>query len=1019
MAKKHMKNGKFRAITLPISGVCLAVAIALPILGDMFSTSIDTTMGLGALHVQEVKGSENWDTKYIDKKYQSKEESRNAANKISKQITDEGCVLLKNEGTLPLAKGSELVVFGDGFRAPAYGGKGSGGIDTSKEYVYTPEKALKKHFTLNNAIATITKTNAKIVDVQEAAGTSAAIQGAGGMFENDFGLKGVPVAEYDGVKTQISGKTAIIFIARGGGESFDIKRDGYADGTRHNLTLSANEKATIRYLKDNGASKIVAILDASNVFEAGELQSGEYAADAILSVGGPGAAGFESMADILAGDVNPSGRTVDIYAKDLLKTPALTNFGAFEYTNAEFEWQGSQHKGTFVHYEEGIYVGYKYYETAAAMGKITYENEVVYPFGYGLSYTSFSQEFLSFEVVGSLAKATVKVTNTGTKAGKEVVQMYYAAPYTAGDKAEKVEKATKNLVEFAKTKVLAPGADETITLEWNIEDMASYNYMRSNGDGTKGCYQLASGDYTIYLGKDSHSEWAHKSWSNPSTINYDNSNPRQSEKDGQSILDKEGHPTGVPEKSAIDSRASFVAATNQFQELSDFMNESGMTLLTRDAMDALPTAPTGSDFTLAAKYLANWNKTARGKYDYATNPETGNVVGSLVYSEKMPEHKDNGLTLSVLRGKGYYDRLWDDLLDQIDFSDSKVQEQLRDLLYYGAYNSGNLDCVGKPKVNDFDGPQGISSFMAQGLDACAYCSEVTVASTWNVELAHKYGEAIGQEGLTNDVVGWYGPAMNTHRTPFSGRNFEYYSEDGLLAGKMAAAAVSGAADQGFYAFMKHFALNDQETNRMDGLCTWATEQAVREIYLKPFEIVAKEARGKVYFTSDDQGTKDYKVMRGSTAVMSSFNNIGTTMASGHAGLLTKVLRDEWGFQGEVITDFGPYVDHDLMIRAGNDYLLNANWGGAKETFQAVFKDTTSATARQTIRRSVKNMCYTAVNSAAFNGVAPGAKTYRDIAPWRILLTSVTALFGVAGIGLVAWNVYRTLDAKKHPENYAD
>ncbi len=1016
MAKKHMKNGEFMAITLPIAGVCLAAAIALPILGETFSVSIDTTMGLGQLHVVDAEGSENWDTNYIDVKYKKRADSREAANKISKEIADEGIVLLKNEGNaLPLAKNTQVAPFGDGYRSPTYGGSGSGNVDTTKDYIFTPAKALKKHFSVNSAIESITLNKDKVASIKEATGTSGAVAGSG-MFKNDFSLLGVPTTEYEGVKTQISGTTAIMFITRGGGEANDIKRDGYEDGTRHALALSKNEKDTIKYLKDNGASKIISIIISSNVMELDVLQSGEYATDAILWVGGPGAAGFESMADILVGDVNPSGRTADIYAKDLLKTPALANFGSYEYTNAEYEWSGSQHKGHFVQYEEGIYVGYKYYETASSVGAINYESEVTYPFGYGLSYTTFNQEFLSLDVADGVAKAKVRVTNTGSKAGKDVVELYYAAPYTEQDKTNKVEKSTKNLVEFAKTEMLEPGKSQELTIEFNVEDMASYDYVRDNGDGTKGAYVLRNGDYTIYLGKNSHDSWAEKKWANIENIAYTNANPRQSEKNGQAKLDKEGKPTSAPEKADIDQFAKFVAATNQLQELSDFMNEAGITKLSREDMaGTLPTAPTGSDFQLADKYLANWNREKRGGYDVETNPETGNVVGSLVYAEKAPEYKDNGLTLSNLRGKGYYDNLWNDILDQIDFSDAKVQEELRDLLYYGAYNTAAFSPVGKQKVNDYDGPQGISSFMAQGLDACAFCSEVVVSSTWNVELVRKYGEAIGQEGLTHDVSGWYGPAMNTHRTPFSGRNFEYYSEDGVLAGKIAASVVSGAADQGFYAFIKHFALNDQETNRMDGICTWATEQTVRENYLKPFEIVVKEARGKVYFTADDQGTKDYKVMRGTTAVMTSFNNVGTTMASACAPLLTNVLRNEWGFQGEVITDFGPYVDYDNMIRSGNDYLLNANWGGDKPELSRVFKDTESATAKSVMRRCVKNMCYTVVNSAAFNGVAPGSKTYRDIAPWRFLLGGVDAVFAIGAVGLIGWNVARFIKNKKHPE----
>lgn len=1008
---KLSKFGKFAAIVGPISALTLALAIAVPLVAKNYEVTLDTTFGLGQLHINPVEGSENWDTEYNTKKYDSAEKSRTAANAVSKKISDEGIVLMRNkDNTLPLAKGANVSPFGYGYSTPTYGGSGSGNVDTSKDYIATPEKALKKHFSLVDGINNITKDKSKAtIDVEEAPGTSKAHAGSG-MFANDFSLIGIPTTAYDGVKASISNTNAVIFISRGGGEANDIKKDAYTDGTPHNLTLSQNEKDTIKYAKENGASKVIAIINSSNVMELDELVSGECEVDAIIWVGGPGAAGFESMADIMVGDVNPSGRTVDIYASDLLANPVVKNFGDFAYTNATYnQVSGTEDAAHFVEYEEGVYLGYRYYETAAAVVPgYNYESEVVYPFGHGLSYTNFKQEVKDFKVTGDEVKMVVTVTNEGAKAGKDVVQVYYTAPYTDFDKTNKIEKAAKNLVEFGKTGIIEAGKSEDVEITFSVEDMASYCYSRDNGDGTFGSYVLEQGEYTITLGKDSHNAWATEKYTAPKTVWYDNSNPRQSEKDGQSILDDNGNPTGVPEKSAIMDGAKFQAATNQFQESSDFFQEGKAKLLSRsDWANTQPTAPTDNDKTLAAKYLANLNDLKNGGFNVETNTLLGNVEGSKVYNNEELPVVASGLALNTLRGKSYYDKDWDTLLDQIDFSNETTISELCDLIFYGAYNTAEFNAIQKIKTNDFDGPQGISSFMTQGLDACAYCSEVVVASTFNVDLVREYGEAIGQEAMNNagGIAGWYGPAMNTHRSPFSGRNFEYYSEDGLLGGKIAASVISGAADQGFYAYMKHFALNDMETNRMLHLCTWADEQTMREIYLKPFEICAKEARATLKYTADENGTKASKVVRGTTAVMSSFNSIGTTMASSNYSLLTEVLRNEWGFQGAVITDFGPHVDHDAMVRSGNDFLLNAAWG-AKNPISSFSKDITSNTAKHVYRNAIKNISYTVVNSVAYNHVAPGATTYRDMAPWRVWLTVVAPIaFGaltVCGAGLIGW-----------------
>ncbi|MBP5091417.1 MAG: glycoside hydrolase family 3 C-terminal domain-containing protein [Bacilli bacterium] len=1023
--KTKMKPGKYTAIFGPLSAVALAVAIAVNPIADSFDVTLNNLgfgLGQGELVVNQIKGSEDWDTNYVNAVLKTAEETRAHGAEVTTKLAEEGIVLLKNKGILPLSKSETVAPMGYYYSHPVYGGTGSGNVNTSADYVYSPKKALTEIFGqahVDNVVGAVAENNDNIHNVNEAEGTMAAKRG-GGMFSADDVMHGISMSAYEAVKGNLAGENAIIFIGRSGGESFDLKNDGYADGSKHKLVLSKDEKDLIKLAKAN-AKSVTVVINSSNAMELGELEveGGEYEADAVLLAGGPGATGFKALAEILAGDVNPSGRTADIFASDFTLDPTFANFGDYSYTNASYTFNGSTGNAHFVEYEEGIYVGYKYYETAHDIGAtgFNYDNAVVYPFGFGLSYTSFTQSFNSVSLTGDTVTAKVTVKNTGSVKGKEVVQLYYNAPYTQKDKERHIEKATKNLVEFAKTKELAPNEEETLTITFDRDDMASYD---STGNGG---YFLEGGEYEIFLGKNSHESWGSMKINVASDITFDGSNNehvRKSERDGQAELNNDGTYKDYPDTYNMDGNRSFRAAHNQFAEATSYMAESGISNLSRaDNFATRPTAPQASK-ALGEKYLANFNDLAAGRFDVKTNTTLGNAPESLVYNNAELKVKDNGLVASNFRGKSYYDPMWEDLLDQVDWDDAATQEELRDLFFYAAYNTAAVSAIGKNGTKDYDGPQGFSSFMDSGLVACAYCSEVMVAQTFNKELAKEMGDAIGQEALNNPtgrISGWYGPAMNTHRSPFSGRNFEYYSEDGVLAGKVAAAVVSGAADRGLYAYMKHFAMNDMETNRMDHLCTWATEQTIRETYLKSFELCVKESRGTLYYTDVETGKKVSRIVRGTTGVMSSFNAIGTTMCSNNYNLLNNVLRGEWGFEGLVETDFGPYVDHDAMLRAGNDLLLNANWGGAKTAWNEVFKDTTSNTFKHAARNALHNVAYTYVNSNAMQGVAPGSTSYYKMAGWKKLTIGLAVGFGVlaaAGCCLIA---LKWLDWKKHPEHF--
>lgn len=1017
--KKRMGFGKFCGIVLPISFFSLALGIALPVGADIFNVTLDTFFKKGETKTIKIEGSEKWDTQYVERKYQNSDESRDGGFEVAKKIADEGITLLKNDGALPLAKNTKIAPFGYGYSSPVYGGTGSGKTDTSKDYIITPQKALRKNFEIDEAVEKIT-LSAKVVETLEATGTASANVEAGFALGGDNKLKDIDPKSYDSASlSNASSETAVMFISRSGGEGFDVKSDAYKDGTPHKLALSSYEKETLNKIKSAGFKNVVVIINSSNVIELDPLVNGEFKdiVNSILWVGGPGGVGFESMSDILCGEINPSGRTVDIYEKNLIAkradgqyvNPALNNFGNYQYKNAS---SGST-PATFLQYEEGIYLGYRYYETASKDGNLNYDDYVLFPFGYGLSYTSFEQTIKDWNVDSSgNVTLQVEVKNTGTKAGKDLVQIYFEAPWdVAFAKENKIEKSSKNLIDFAKSNLIEPGKSETVSLTFPLEDMASYSYNRTNPDGTKGSYVLEKGKYNLYLGKNSHDSYDFRSYEQKDTIWYDSTNPRQSEKDAQSIWDEKGNPTkekDVPE----GEDKNFLAASNRFESSNSFMSQEGITNLTRtDWNKSQPTQPTDNDKNLNDPYLSEFKSFERYGFDYQNNPVLGNGEESKIYSDKKLVREDNGATLSSYRGLDYNDPAWDTLMNQINFDSSQTQDELRNLLYYGAYNTAQFNDVGKIDTEDFDGPQGFSSLIRKDGNWCTYPSEVVVASSYNTALNEEYGLAIGQEGLETELSGWYGPALNIHRSPFSGRNYEYYSEDPVLSGKMAAAVISGASTNGVYGYIKHFAVNDQETNRMNYLCTWANEQALREIYLKPFEICVKEAKSQISYTADAKGNKKTKTIRGTRAIMTAYNCIGPVMASCNYDLLTNVLRKEWGFQGAVITDFAPSISPAAMVRSGNDFYLGTATG-PKKSFEALFSDTKSTTARNAYRKAVKNISYMVVNSNAYNNVAPGSIIIREISPWRVWFYAGSAVLCTVACGGFAWTIFRYLGDKK-------
>ncbi len=870
------------------------------------------------------------------------------ATALVSTITEEGVVLAQNEdGILPIASGSKLNVFGWASTNPCYGGTGSGALNTA----YPTVDFIAG---LNAAgIETNTELSKFYTDYKSDRPSVA-------MWSQDWTLPEPNVSAYSEDlinNAKAFSDTAMIVITRVGGEGADLPTDmpavvdgswlrrtatdgnyagmsaGYYAGSYddslnegndwdegdHFLQLSNREEELIDLVCSN-FDNVVLVYNGANPFELGFIKDYEQIKGVLLCPG-TGQSGFEGFGKVVSGAINPSGRTVDTYVTDMTNAPWWNNFGDFSYTNMDGAGGGDATffdpagvLATFVNYVEGIYVGYKYYETAAAESFINYDDEVVYPFGYGLSYTTFEKSISDIENDGTNITFSVTVENTGDVAGKDVVEIYSNPPYTNGG----IEKASSNLIDFAKTGELAAGASETIDFTIPLEQLASYDYADN------GCYVLEAGTYVISVNADSHTIEDEADLKIASDIIYDESNKRESD-DTAAVNQFDFAAGDVTYLSRADGFANYAEAT---------------------------AAPTNFEMSDEAK---------EGFYDvYTYTAEGAAKEDAEAGGEAITTGAKNGVVLKDLRGLDYDDPKWDTLLDQLTI------DEMNTLIGNGGYQTVAIDSIGKVRTNDCDGPASINNNFT-GVGSVGFPAATLIAATWSKDLAYAFGDSIGEMANQMDTSGWYAPAMNIHRTAFAGRNFEYYSEDGLLSGAMAAAAVNGSQDHEVYAYMKHFALNDQEGNRTTMLCTWSNEQAIREIYLKPFEMCVKNADCK--------------------AVMSSFNYIGNRWSGGCKELQTNVLRGEWGFRGFVETDyFGiyGYMNADQAVRAGSDLMLS--------TVDQVYNYVTitdSAAAQQALRTSAKNILYVVVNSRAYadENLNPG------MASWEKALLAATVVIG--------------------------
>ncbi len=1000
--KKKMSQKKFRTLIIIPLAVLLVIGILLNTAAVVLKSTLDQFLGAGE---KTVVGAGELDGQYYETKHASAEEAKAAGYAVAEQVNAEGSILLKNNGVLPLAPGSEVVPFGYAFRNPTYSQSTPSGSAKWPDEPVTPYAALSDSaLTLNaEAVNTVTKLG-KVIKLAEAAGASAAKGGASAL-GGDFTIIEFDPAGYDSAASVPNG-TALVFVARGGQEGSDVKSDGYEDGTPHYLALTEAEKQTVAAAK-RICKNVVLIVNSSAPMELSPVMSGENECDAILWVAHPGNNGFAALPKLLLGEYNPSGRTVDIWPADFTKDPSYEAIGEHRYTNYTVTSGSFTDGGTFNamynEYMEGVYMGYRYYETAAEVDpSFEYDKAVAFPFGYGLSYTSFTHEIISLEDDGYHINAKVKVTNTGSAAGKEVVQIYAGAPYTELDAKERIEKPACSLVAFAKTNKLDAGASEEVTLSFTWDDLTSYAAHHDNGNGTKGCYMLEAGDYVISARKDSHTVLDSRTLSRTETIWYDGSDYahiRQSEKDAQSILDENGNPIGEP----MDGQ--FVAATNLFQLSTDYM-DANSTVLTRT--DWQGTHPKGvKEKAIDESFIPHLGLEI--SFDPYTDPRFGNVEGSIVYAAEEPvSGADNGLKLSDLRGADYNDPRWEQLLDQLDYA--KDKESIKGNLSGAGYLTFGIDSIGLPATTEADGANGlkVSDVIEGGKSGYVMSKTSTfgmaplLAATWNTELMYEFGAALGQEALWHDVAGWYSPAINLHRSLFSGRVFEYYSEDPVLSGMMAAAAISGTMDNGMAVYLKHFALNETETGRASLIYTWADEQTMRELYLKAFEIAIKTAKSTIRYYGEN-GHLDEKTIRATTAVMASQTCFGWVSGECSYELLTLLLRNEWGFRGTAHSDYWVWNGdnlRDLALRSGLDTYLCNNapmWS---------LMDLDSATAHTLMRRATKNLAYTMVNSNAMQGIAPGSIVLVGTSPWVYALIAIDAVIGLLIAGGIVWIILR-------------
>lgn len=978
-------------VWLIVTAVVLVLAIVANVLtSTMFFDALCVVFGDPPVIIV---GEEKSD--YV-KDFATKEEAVANGNRISKEICEEGFTLLKNnDNALPLNDNETKVsVFGKNSVNIAIGGSGSGGSQGAKATTIF-ENLTASGFSYNQTLVDFYNDNSRSGNGR-AANNSDLDTGKEVELKEEF----VGETEINRYSSDVWNSceqykdVALIVLTRIGGEGADLPRTE----TDSILKLRPAEKDLIARVETMGFGKVVLVLNTASTLELKEVDEDD-GVDAILWIGYTGGNGMAAFGEVLKGktaegvEFSPSGKTADTYAADFSHNPAWENMGAAlggdYYTTSGGRLGDNKEDAYFVDYEEGVYVGYRFYETAyaeslngnAAMKgyNFDYDKEVVYPFGFGLSYTQFSWELVNGDELNgkTLAADTsltflIKVTNIGSRSGRDVVQLYVTPPYTSGG----IEKSAKILVGFAKTGLLAAGASETVEITVDSPyDFASYDYKDANQNGFKG-YEVEQGDYVFAVSSDAHTSVIDVATNIAEDIRY--------------------------ETDPVTGTVVANLYTDQADERLNSDKELGTVLSRADWTNTWPARRTAAEKRVNDRlewlnYITTAPSAPNRPAQEDTMPVTGKNYGIKLNDLKGLDYDSDKIITeedtenSTLVGKTHAEA-WSLFLDQL------TVREMNNLVNKGAFKTVDIARLGVPRTIAADGPVGFCNFISSAAvyNTCVYPCEVVIASTWNVERLYDMGVSVGNEGLLGDVAnggtpytGWYAPGLNIHRTPFGGRNFEYYSEDSFLSGKLTAAIMEGCASKGVYVDLKHFALNEQETHRSaNGLLTWATEQSMREVYLKGFEIAIKTAKA--------DGVK-------AMGVMSSFNRIGERWTGGDYRLLTNILREEWGFEGLVISDFNTisYMNVKDMVYAGGD--LNLEMIG----WLTYTPDSGSASDVTVFRQACKNILYTVANSNAMRG------DFRmGLANWQVLMIVVDCVLAAAFIGWGVFVILRAFRKKK-------
>lgn len=947
------RNGKAkRPLPLAASVAMYAIAIILAAataIGNVYANKYSDLISVYFNQpTSKVVSASNETTEHFTSDYASDDEREQALADMGTTILREGVTLLKNEnGTLPLEATSKISVFGQDSVDSVYGGGGAGSIDTSKAQSLM-DAFEQAGFDVNPTLTEFYTTGAG----KDYRKTSTDAYGKG-----TFAVNEVPASAYtDDVEKSFASynDAAIVVIGRSGSESQDLPTDKLASGYTY-LQLDDDERAMLKMASDN-FDKVVVLLNTQNPMELADLEDDSI--DAVMWIGSLGQTGAGGVAEALNGTVNPSGHLPDTYAYDLKSAPSSANFGSYAIVNGTDRFTSS-----YMAYAEGIYVGYRYYETRyedvvlgnEARSNYDYTKQVAYPFGYGLSYTDFTWSDYSMKKADGGFDISVKVTNTGKTAGKDVVQLYMQSPYTDYDKANGIEKASVELVGYAKTDTLKAGASETVTVHVDQESMKTYD---SAGEGT---YIMDAGDYYLAAGTDAHNALNNILAAKGKTTAdgmTENGNAALAAKHTVHSQDN----TTYAKSAATDEKIS-----NQFDDVDLTTYDNSFTYLSRsDWTGSWPATYADGKWTASQKFLdALTIDTAQSEPEQKPTTDTDN-----------PSY--GKLNASMLMDTDYADESWSALIGQMSV------KELDQLVRIGGYATKSVSSTQLPATTDKDGPAGISSTLVGGESGMGYPSEIVIAATWNSDLAESFGKAIGEDSLALKVAVWYGPACNIHRNPYGGRAFEYFSEDSYLSGAMCAKVVAGAGSKGVVSTVKHFALNDQETNRMGG-AIFANEQTIRQLYLRPFEMSVRDG--------------------GATAMMASMNRIGSRWTGGHKGLMTNTLRGEWGFNGFVVTDqasYSVFAYEDLRegLEAGTDPWLNTDAG----LWKLPDDDMTDGVIAN-MQRAAHNISYAISRSNAMNGLSANSKIVKVTPLWR---WGVYALDGVVTVGAVALIAIATL-----------